>query len=139
MKKILTALSFIILACFSTISQAEIRGPFYNPMFAGCSSGSDVVYNGNTITCGTGIATVGACGVSPSISGTNYEGAVTAGSGVLTACVINFSKTMSAIPKCIVTTTLGAVWITALSTTSMTVTAATLTSAIIYYKCWGAS
>lgn len=110
----------------------------YPPM-VGCTEGRDISFVDGAPGCRTAAPTLGACEIGPTVTGNDFEGRITAGGGVLTSCSLNFSKTLSAIPKCIVSTSFGAVSISALSTSGFTVSGLSLTGGLIYYKCWGAS
>jgi hypothetical protein len=102
------------------------------------------VYGGHMLTRGGTAPTISACGTSPSISGSDNSFKVTAGTGGLTACVINFGVTWTTAPNACVafpanataaaTGTTGA-YVSAISTTQMTITGANLTSAAYYVHC----
>lgn len=105
-----------------------------------CVEGKPLYYLGGKVSCGTGVPTIAACGLGvPTVVGTDYDGVVTTGTGILTSCSVVFSKTMSVVPKCMVSNTLGAIWITAIGTTGFTVTGVTITNSNIFYICWGSS
>lgn len=113
--------------------------PPVNSGLANCAIGKGIFYSAlNQLACSGGTPTMGTCGVSPSVAGTKLEGTITAGSGTLTACTMNFGQTLSAAPRCNATGSIGAVWITAITTTAVTFTGASLTSSKIYYNCWNA-
>lgn len=78
------------------------------------------------------------CGTSPSVTGTDMAGTITLGSGVVTACTLPFSATLSAAPKCVVTSnslTVSAS-ITSISTSALVIgLSATLPGGLITYFC----
>lgn len=84
--------------------------------------------------------TVGSCGVSPSVSGTDSAGAVTTGSTGVTSCAVTFSQPFIYAPFCIAQTTFTATSavVSAASTTGMTIaTSASVTSVTLNYHCIG--
>ena len=81
---------------------------------------------------------MGTCGTTPSISGNDSVGTITVGSGVVTACTMNFAQGWTAAPVCNVSTDAASIsaGITSVSTAAMTVgLSATLGSGHIYYRC----
>ena len=85
-----------------------------------------------------GTPTVASCGSSPSVAGTDMAGVITTGGGVVTACTLNFSATLSGAPACMVTTnaTTLTIGITSISSSALVVgLSLTLTSGKIYYMC----
>lgn len=95
-------------------------------------------------TASAAIGTGATCGTSPSITGTDRAGVFTTGSGVLTSCQVFFASTWVTAPRqcqltpadaaAAATGTTGA-YISAITTTSFTVTGLNLTSASYYYFC----
>lgn len=89
--------------------------------------------------------TGGACGTSPSVTGTDLSFNITMGSGTLTTCTINFGTARPAAPQACqltpsnaaaaATGTTGA-YVSALSTTQLTVTGTNLTSAAYGINCY---
>lgn len=89
-------------------------------------------------TTGT-IPTATSCGTDPSVVGTNLAGTITVGSGVTTACTLNFSAGYSADPSCVMTINTSAVTggITSISSSSATFSfSATVGGGKIYYHCF---
>jgi hydrogenase/urease accessory protein HupE len=85
-------------------------------------------------------ASVASCGVSPSISGNDSVGVVTIGTGIVTACTVNFASTWSSTPVCSVVTDSVALsfGLTSMSASSFTVgLSGSLPGGKIYYKCVG--
>jgi hypothetical protein len=95
--------------------------------------------NGHLLLTGTSPSIV-SCGTgSPSVSGTDSYGTITAGAGTLTTCTINFAGTWGVAPVCVQSSpTLSAMTSTS-STTQYTVGAASLTSATIKFHCGSTS
>ena len=88
----------------------------------------------------SGTPTISSCGTgAPSVSGSDQSGIITAGAGVLTACVVNFGHEYTAAPVCIVNALIGAapvaVYATA-TTGAITVSGVSLTSGTINYHCF---
>lgn len=82
-------------------------------------------------------ASISACGGgSPAVTGGDNFGKITAGTGALGSCVINFGKTWGAAPACAVSspTSLTALTVTS-STTQLTIGATSLTSDVLNYVC----
>jgi hypothetical protein len=84
-----------------------------------------------------GTPTVSSCGIAPSVAGTNSNGAITVGAGVVTSCVLTFSQTLSAVPVCIPAASLAlAMGTSAASTSAVTFAVISkLGSGTIYYHC----
>lgn len=83
---------------------------------------------------------MGTCGTNPSVVGYDSAATITVGSGLTTACTMNFATAWTNIPTCVMTVNTSAVTggITALSTTSITFSfSATLGGGIIYVQCIG--
>lgn len=90
---------------------------------------------GHLLASGTA-PTVSSCGVSPTIAGGDNFGTVTAGTGILTSCVINFAKTWGATPRCVASSnTAIASMTTTATTTQLTIGGTSLTSDIINWIC----
>lgn len=83
--------------------------------------------------------TLSSCGSSPSISGTDFSGTVTMGTGSPTGCVITFAVAYGATPKCRVTwqTNLASMQY-ALATGTITLTQTATSSNKVDYQCDGA-
>jgi len=119
-------------------------GPFYASLASDASGGvilGDQV--SNYLRVGGPAPTAGTCGTGPTIiaGSTDAYGGINVGSGVTTACTINFSHTLSRAPFCTATDNSTAVTsdVSAVSTTSFTVsTSASIGSGIIYWHCGGA-
>lgn len=84
--------------------------------------------------------TLGACGTSPSISGTDFAGKITVGTDTVTSCTITFAATYTTAPGCTVSSG------TAITSPTVTTTATTLviggsslTSDVLTYICGGTS
>lgn len=93
----------------------------------------------NGLTQNSTAPTMGACGTSPSISGTDGAFAVTTGTGGPTTCVVNFGATWSGTPVCVSNTNSSTISsaITALSATAMTMTfSAAFTSGVARVHCF---
>jgi hypothetical protein len=89
----------------------------------------DIIAGGTT-------ASVGSCGTSPAITGTDLAGVVTVGTPGGTGCVITFSGTKAAAPKCVVTwQTNIASMIYTVSTTAITITQTATSGNKINYVC----
>lgn len=84
----------------------------------------------------SGTPTMGTCGSSPSVSGTNSNGTIAVGSGVVTSCAMNFSTTLGAAPTCTVTPSLALAVGLATSTTALTIAIITsLGDGKLFYHC----
>lgn len=84
--------------------------------------------------------TIGTCGTSPSITGTNHSGSFTTGSTATTSCVITFgSPSFTNTPSCMVNPRASGVTprVSAVSTTSFTATYSSGSSRVIDYICMG--
>jgi hypothetical protein len=95
-----------------------------------------VKLGGHVVTSGTA-PSLSSCGSSPSISGTDMAGTVTAG-GTATACTVTFASAWSAAPHCNVTPQTGSVTNTfsySISTTAITVTETGLGGGLFDYNC----
>lgn len=80
-------------------------------------------------TCGAG---------TPTVVGTDHAGVITTGTGLLTACTLNFSTTMSSTPVCIISTGSTTVLVAITSMTSSGFSmgmSLTLPGGKIYYLC----
>lgn len=109
------------------------------------SSTSSVIYHvalstsAHLITGGP-LPTISSCGSTPngSVVGTDMGGAITIGGGVVTSCVMTFSKTWGVAPDCTVTDNSTSVnpSVTSASASSITIgLSATLGGGIVYYHC----
>lgn len=85
-----------------------------------------------------GAPTISSCGTTPSGSaaGTDEAGTITIGGGAVVTCTLTFSTTRSAIPPCIVGSTLAVALPIVVTTTSLVI-AATLTGGKVTYFCPG--
>lgn len=106
----------------------------------GCTSSpgfGNVLANGHVLASGTA-PTVSSCGTSPTISGGDNFGSITAGGGVLSSCVVNFGATWGAAPRCAVsaTTSIAALTVNA-STTQLTIGGTSLTGVVLNWVCGG--
>jgi len=84
--------------------------------------------------------TVGTCGTSPSITGTDTRGQVTFGTGAPTACTISFATAYTTTPYCMAmaygSDTGGSYWIQSTSTTTLVINVSTgLSSQKFNYFC----
>jgi len=89
--------------------------------------------------------TISSCGTAPAISGSDSSFKLTMGSGALTSCVVNFGSTWATAPKscqltaanstAAATGTTGA-YVSAISTTQVTITGLNMTSAIYNVNCF---
>ena len=80
--------------------------------------------------------TVSACGVSPSaVTGNNYAGRLTTGSGPNASCTITFVPAFTVAPACVVSGGFGQDMTAATTTTTLIITAPDLTSRVIAYIC----
>lgn len=82
------------------------------------------ISNGNLDNIGSTTVTI--CGVTPTIIGNNIHGVITIGTGVVTACTLNFSHTLSITPGCVFTPS-GLVTVSAVPTASSVVISLSLT------------
>lgn len=102
---------------------------------------SGVFSQGGIVSATGTIPTMGTCGTSPSVIGSNLAGTITVGSGVVTSCILNFASPVYInIPSCVLTINTSAVTggITTLTTSSVTFSfAASLGGGTIYYICLG--
>lgn len=96
---------------------------------------ANFLVGGHILATGT-VPTVSSCGVSPSISGSDNFGTVTAGTGILAACVINFGKTWGTAPRCVASsgTAIASMTVSA-STTQLTIGGTSLTGDVINWLC----
>lgn len=102
----------------------------------GCYDGKDVLIVGGTLSCSVGVPVLSSCGSGPSIVGTDYEGKIVVGTGILTTCSIAFSRSFVASPRCLLTSSIGSVWLSASTALGITIASSSLGGAVIYYKCW---
>lgn len=112
----------------------------------GTSPQARVDFNvGSMLVRGGTAPTISACGTSPSVTGSSSSFKVTMGSGTLTACTINFGEGFQTAPQsCTITPadataaatgTTGA-YVSAISTTQVTITGLNLTDADYYVQCF---
>jgi hypothetical protein len=81
---------------------------------------------------------VTSCGTSPTITGSDFAGLVTVGTGTPTTCTITFSATFSGIPVCVVNSaTQLAAFSYTVSATAIAVTQTATSSNLIRYICVG--
>ena len=95
--------------------------------------------SGHVISSGT-VPTMGTCGTSPSVDGTDLEGVITVGSGVVTSCTINFASPYARAPVCVCSDNSTTVSCSngTISTTAYTInTSATLGGGLLSYICMG--
>lgn len=88
----------------------------------------------------SGAPAMGTCGTSPSVTGSDMGFTVTVGSGVVTACTVNFKRTWNSTPQCVESDNSTAVTgdISAISATAVTFSfSATLGGGQIYALCEG--
>lgn len=96
---------------------------------------ANILVNGHILASGT-VPTVSSCGVSPSISGGDNFGSVTAGTGILSSCVINFGKTWGTAPRCVVSSSTAIASLTvSATTTQLTIGGTSLTGDAINWVC----
>lgn len=134
--------SQIVFSVTPTTPSAAIADVFFIQPSGGISvntstagtAGSALV-NGHLLASGTA-PTVSSCGSSPSITGGDNFGSVTAGGGVLTTCVINFGQTWGASPRCVASSSTAIASLTvAASTTQLTIGGTSLTGDVISWIC----
>lgn len=96
---------------------------------------ANMLVAGHLLASGTA-PTISSCGSSPSVSGSDNFGTVTAGGGVLSSCVINFGKTWGATPRCAVSsgTAIASMTVTT-STQQLTIGGTSLTGDVINWVC----
>lgn len=96
------------------------------------------LFGGNSQRTGATAPALTSCGTSPTISGNDYAGTVTMGTGTPTGCVITFNTAYSSAPHCVVTSR-TAYGTTALaytvSTTAITTTQSATSSNLVDYVC----
>ena len=108
-------------------------------LVVGIVGAQEIGGGGNNAMAGT--PTLGACGTSPSLMAGSSDGfgTITVGTGVTTACTLNFSKTYSTVPRSCTfsTSSVAAIGgITALSTSAITFgLSLSLASGTIWYAC----
>ena len=86
------------------------------------------------------VPTVGSCGTSPSIVGTDTRGKVTFGTGIPSACTITFDTAYGTAPYCTLTAYGGdptvTYWVTSTSTTTLVIGTSTVAASVqIVYLC----
>lgn len=95
------------------------------------STSGHFITNGATIT-------VASCGANPTVIGDDNQGTITVGTGVTTACTLNFHSTWGAVPTCQVSDNSTAITadVSAISATAVTFSfSASVASSPIYYRC----
>lgn len=123
----------VIVSATTTLSSKVILATTTNP-----GVNVQVLANGHMSFTG-GNATTTSCGTTPVNTGNDIVGTITIGSGVVTSCTLNFSKTFTNIPVCTVSDDSSSVGagVTSISTSSMTIgLSATLGGGHIYYNCF---
>jgi hypothetical protein len=83
---------------------------------------------------------VTSCGTGPGVTGYDSAGTITVGSGVTTACTLNFATAWGNAPTCVITTNSTAVTsdITSVTTSALALGfSATLGGGTVYYHCIG--
>ena len=84
---------------------------------------------------------VGTCGTTPTVVGSDNAGKITTGSSATTACTLTFGTAFAVAPACMLSTTVtnaGPLFI-ATTTTTAVLNYASATSAVISYICIGQS
>ena len=79
-----------------------------------------------------------ACGTTPSIVGTDTKGAITVGTGVVTACTATFATAYATAPVCVANSNTAGAFVAITTATITTITFGTSTAiggGIIYYHC----
>lgn len=95
--------------------------------------------NSHVISSGT-TPSMGSCGTSPSVDGTDNAGIITVGAGIVTSCALNFSSTYTRPPICTISTNSTAVTADITSITGTVATfgfSATLAGGTVWYICVG--
>lgn len=98
-----------------------------------------VKYDGDIVSSGTA-PSMGTCGSSPSVDGTDTLGVITVGSGIVTSCTMNWANTKTRNPVCTMSTNSTAVTGDITTTTTSSITfgfSATLGGGTINYICGG--
>lgn len=137
-----------------TISQNGVTGLITVASVGGGSFGSSLTIDytagtvsiparltvGGHVTASGATPTISSCGVSPSISGSDNFGSVTAGTGILSSCVINFGVTWGSAPRCVASssTAIASMTVSA-TTTQLTIGGTSLTSDAINWICGSTS
>lgn len=83
--------------------------------------------------------TMGSCGTSPSVTGTDGAGRITIGSGSPGSCTLNFSQTYSTAPFCTASAGQSLGMSTTVSTTSIIFTSTAFSEVAINYICMASS
>lgn len=123
----------------------------YNIVFSPSGTGNFQIVNssltaimsvsstGHIISSGT-TPSMGTCGTSPSLVGTDNAGTITVGSGIVTSCTLNFANSFANTPVCTESDNSTAITgdISSLSASSITFSfSASLGGGTIYYICIG--
>lgn len=116
----------------------DARGPF------GVDVNSGVYFPGHVLTpAGRPVPTIGTCGTSPSVVGTDTAGKATTGSTATTACTIIFGTAFVTAPACVVSPDSSMAVTSAVfgvsTTTTLVVTYASSTSSKFDYICMSPS
>ena len=83
-----------------------------------------------------GVPTMGTCGTTPAVTGTDGAGTITQASGALTTCTLNFSTTYTPAPFCVVSATDNTTILKVdPNTTSLIILSATHAGTSISYRC----
>lgn len=149
---IATGDSFAYIAQFSTssvgspmvsVSTQPAVLPFDYELTLTSAATSTMVFgiqaDGHVVSSGT-TPTIVTCGASPSVDGTDTQGVITIGGGVVTSCTLNFANAFGRSPVCIVSdnsTTVSASLGTITNTSAIFNTSATLGGGKLYYICVG--
>lgn len=95
--------------------------------------------SGHVVSSGT-VPSMGTCGISPAVVGTDTAGMITVGSGVVTSCALNFASPWANPPICVESDNSTSVTadVTSISTTVLTIgSSATFGGGTIWYICIG--
>lgn len=98
-----------------------------------------VQYDGHIVSSGT-TPSMGTCGSTPSVNGTDTAGVITVGSGVVTSCTMNFANVWANPPVCVESDNSTAVTGDITTTTTSSITfgfSATLGGGQVNYICFG--
>lgn len=123
MKKIIGTLLFVLFGIGLVAHLADAQNPSLTSYLVGS----------------TGVPSLGSCGSSPALSpdASDWGGSVTVGTGIFTACTVNWSVTMNKNPICV--TELDGIIVakkTSVTPTGMTVTGLTgLAGATVSWHC----
>lgn len=96
------------------------------------------LFGGNSQRTGATAPALTSCGTSPAISGNDYAGTITLGTGTPTGCVATFNTAYVAAPTCVVTSRTAPATTTpayTVSTAAITITQAANSSNLYDYVC----